>query len=218
MHPFFVGFLITFILLLVAFLFLRITVPYATKLFGSNPIPYKSFKESTDWLNFILYRVLTHFQTAESIQRINELVTSKIKFAKFNLLSLGRTPQIPSVSTLKMKDQNDIKILIPLSWENGPSFDISLLHNNIVFESDLVLFKGTLLVSWPPNNEINVELRFVGDIQVDFEVCVLLFNKYRFSITQLPLFGPIIKGILPFILTKRSIIIKAELSLPPNLN
>ena len=214
MHPFFVGFLISFILIFLLLLLLRTTFPYASKLFGSTPIPYKSFKESTDWLNFIVYRVLTHFQTEKSKERINEFVSRKIKIGQFRLLSLGNTPQIPYVSTLKLKDKNDIKILIPISWENGPSCDLSMINDNIIIEADLLLFKGTLLVSWPSNNEINVELRFIGETQVDFEACVLLLHKWRFSITQLPLFGPIVKGILPFILTKRSIMFKAELTIP----
>lgn len=216
MHPFLVGFLITFLILFAALLLLRITVPYASKLFGSIPIPYKSFKESTDWLNFILFRVMTHFQTEESRERINEIVSKNLKIAKFNIRSLGKSPEIPYVATLKVKDENDIKLLIPIVWENGPSVDVSLLDENIVFEADIDVFKGSLLISWPADKEIDIEIRFVGEAIFDFSACVLLMKKFRISISELPLIGPILKGIVPFIITKRSIRFKADI-IPPNI-
>lgn len=217
MNAFLLGFLITFLILFVTIGILRTTIPYGSKLFGTNQIPYKSFEESTDWLNFILHRVLSHFKTPESIEKINESISEKIKFAKFKLNSIGNTPQIPYVSTLNLKNQLDLKLLIPIIWEGGPSIDITMMNEKIVVEADILKFKGTVLVSWPPNNKIDVELKLVGETDIDFEICIFLWKKYRFSLTKLPVFGPIIKGIVPFILTRKFISFKAEMIIPDDV-
>ncbi|EAX94397.1 hypothetical protein TVAG_194830 [Trichomonas vaginalis G3] len=186
-------------------------------MFGTRPIPYKMTKESTDWLNFIIYRVLTHFQTPESIAKINALVNDKVKPAKFELLTLGNSPVIPYVATLDVNNKDDIKILIPLTWEEGPSLNFSMLNENLTAEVDLKLFKGTLLVSWPTNQEIDLEIRFINDCKIDFDVSLILFKNTWLPLSSIPLFGPVIKGLISFFMTKGAIKVKAEIQIPDEL-
>ena len=120
MNSFVLGFSISFIILLVLLVLLRLTIPYVSKLFGNKPIPYKSTTESTEWLNFVLHRVLSHFQKDESIDLINTIVNSKVKPHYFCLYTLGSSPVVKSVLSLEMKEIEDIKIIIPIEWIDGP--------------------------------------------------------------------------------------------------
>lgn len=218
MGPFLTGFVFTFSILLILLIVLRLTIPFASRIFGTRPIPYKFVRESTDWLNFIVYRVLSHFQTPEAIAQINKTVNEKIAPAKFELLTLGNAPVIPHVSTLEVKDKDDIKILIPMTWNEGPSLNYSMMDDNFLAEVDMKLFKGTLLVSWPTNREIDLEIRFVGDVHVDFDVSITLFKSLWLPISSIPLFGPVVKGLISFFATKGSIRVKAEIQVPEELH
>ena len=126
MNPFCLGFVLTFTFLLLLLIILRLSLPNASKLFAPRPIPYKSVEESTEWLNFVLYRVMTHFQTEDAIMKISKKVTDKLKPHKFKLLSLGNAPTIEHVGTLQMKEPDDIRILVPVDWDGGPSFDLTI--------------------------------------------------------------------------------------------
>ena len=189
---------------------MRLTVPNAHKLFGKKPNPYKSFKESTEWLNFIIYRILTHFQTDESIKKINKIVNSSVAPHHFNLLSLGNAPIVKHVLTLEMKDPDDIKILIPLEWKKGPSLDFILNKNLLRVEFDLKYFCGKMLVSWPGSNPTQLEFRLIDEFIIDFDLAIQYKNKVRFSFMKIPLIGQIVKGIIELIVTRQVF----ELTLP----
>ncbi|OHS95838.1 hypothetical protein TRFO_38022 [Tritrichomonas foetus] len=203
MNSFFIGFLFSFISLLVILVILRLTVPYASKLFGNKPIPYKSFVESTEWLNFIIYRVLTHFQTDEAIEQINSIVNANIPPHNFRLISLGNAPVIKHVLTLEMKDIDNINIIIPLEWINGPSLDFVLGENLARIEFDLFKFFGQIFISWPENSPTKFEFRFIGDFIVDFDISFQFKEYFRFSLMKIPLIGQIIKGIIELIVVRQ---------------
>ena len=203
MHIFLVGFVISFSILLILLIFLRLTIPYISKLFGKRSIPYQIYEESTDWFNFVVYRIMSHFGTEESINLINEIVNSKIYPHQFRLLSLGKPPIIQSVLTLEKKKTEDIKIIIPLEWINGPSFDFILKKKILRIEFTFTQFRGKVFVSWPENSPQNLKFRFIDDMNLDYNLSIQFKNIIRFSLLQIPLLGPIIKGLLEVIITRQ---------------
>ena len=205
MNPFFLGFFLSFLLLLLLLIILRLTIPYASKLFGFIPIPYKSNKESTEWLNFIIHRVLSHYQSRESIEQITKFINEKIFPNEFYLINFGNPPKICNVSTIQLPDPKEIKIFFPIEWKNGPSFNIFFPLIKSYLECDLKLFTGSIMIYWPLNNEINFEIHFYDDINFDFEFNFIFNNKIKFSFTKIPLIGPILKGFIPFFLLKYAI-------------
>lgn len=215
MNPFALGFLFSFIIFFILLVLLRLTIPYVSKLFGNKPIPYKSTKESNEWLNFILYRVLSHFQTDESIDLINKIVNSKVKPHHFCLFTLGSSPIVKSVLSLEMKEVEDIKIIIPIEWIDGPFLEFVVENNLACIQFYLKKFIGQILVSWPGNSPSQMEFRFIGDLNLDFDLSIQVKNYFRFSLLEIPLLGPTIKGIIELVITRQVF----ELIFPlPNLN
>lgn len=210
MNPFLLGFCISFGVLLAILLILRLTLPYAAKIFGPVSIPDKAISESTEWLNFVLYRVLTHFQSEEALAKINEIVSAKISPNNFRLLSLGNTPVISYVATLTMKEADDIRIIIPFTWKVGPSLDVFLKNEIVGIELDLNSFSGKMLLSWPGNSQNKLLLQFIEDIELEFELTLQLFTMIRISVTGIPLIGSIIKGFITMFLLHE----KFEINLP----
>jgi hypothetical protein len=219
MGAFFLGFVWGFVILLVLLVFLRLTLPYSRELFGNAPIPYQSIEESTDWLNFIVYRVLTHFESEETLQRINEIVSAKLNPSQkprgmgFRLISLGNAPTIPKVSTLKMPNPDDIKILIPIDWSRGPSLDLTFGGPHVArIEVDLSKLAGRLLFSWPGGETRTLRIRFDHDFQFDLEIGLVIGKRTRFSLTRIPLLGPVLKGIIVFAISRQ--VFEIDLPLP----
>lgn len=173
-------------------------------------IPDKAISESTEWLNFVLYRVLTHFQTEEALAKINEIVSAKISPNNFRLLSLGNTPVISYVATLTMKEADDIRIIIPFIWKVGPSLDVYLKGKIMGIELDLNSFSGKMLLSWPGNSQNKLILQFIEDIELEFDLTLQLFSMIRISVTGIPLIGSIIKGFITMFLLHE----KFEIDLP----
>ena len=209
MNPFCLGFVLTFTFLLLLLIILRLSLPNASKLFAPRPIPYKSVEESTEWLNFVLYRVMTHFQTEDAIMKISKKVTDKIKPHKFKLLSLGNAPTIEHVGTLQMKEPDDIRILVPVDWDGGPSFDLTIGAGNmkIRVEFDLKKFFGKVLMSWPGDSDSSLEIRFDSEFTLDFDVVVQFGHAFRIPVTQLPLLGEIVKGVASILVSRQVIVI-----------
>lgn len=215
LNTFLFGVSISFILLLILLILLRLTIPYVSKLFGNKPIPYKSTTESNEWLNFVLYRILCHFRKRESIDLINEIVNAKIKPHHFNLYTLGSTPIVNNVLTLEMKEVEDIKIIIPIEWIDGPFLQIIVDKNLACIEFYLKKFAGQILVSWPENSPSQMQFRFIGDLNLEFDLSIQIKNLFYFSLLEIPLLGPVIKGIIELIITRQVF----ELIFPlPNLD
>ena len=203
MGPFFSGFAITFVITIFLIIFLRFIISYIPKLLGSKPITYKSVKESTEWLNFLLDKINQHFQNENSIKEFNSFITSKIHPYQLRLLSLGNSPVISYVATLEMQEADDIRLLIPIDWKNGPSFDLITSSKLIKYEIDLFHFTGQVLVSWPGSSASRLEVRFVGNSCIDFDLSIQLLNFIHFSLTNIPLVGEIVKGIVASYIAKQ---------------
>jgi hypothetical protein len=204
MGPFFVAFWISFCVFLSILVLLRLTVPYALKIFAPRPIASASAKESAEWLNFILYRVLTHFQTPESIEKINQLMTAQIKPHRFRLFAMGSSPVVSHVETLVTGSADDIRILVPVAWHPGPSFDLMVGQGHrISIEVDLVRLQGRILFSWLAKSGNALEIRFDNDFLFDFEISIELWRFIKFSLTRMPLLGPILKGLTVLTISQR---------------
>jgi hypothetical protein len=209
MNPFVVGVLFGFLLFLTLILLLRMTVPYSSKLFAPVPIPYLSKKESTDWLNFILFRILAHFQSDAVLQEINARISSKLHPHSFRLLSLGNAPTIPSVSTLDTGRPGDVAILIPIDWKNGPSLDFRIGNpGKLTIEVDLVRIRGQVFFAWPTGTERSLQIRFDHDLILNVEIGLQIGRILQLSITQLPLLGPVLTGLVVFIVSRQVFMIE----------
>lgn len=202
MNSFCKGFLISFLICFFILLILRLTIPYASKLFGNQPIPYQSDVESTAWLNFIIDRFIFHFQSKETLNAINNVVNEKIHPMRFQLVSFGNTPSIGNVETLEMKQADDIKILIPMHWKKGPSFDMKV-NGCTEIMVDLLNFNGKVLIEWLGNSESDVRVRFIENVILDFDLSIRLFDLFEFSLTRVPLLDPIIKGLISVFISKQ---------------
>ena len=76
-------------------------------------------------------------------------------------------------------------------------------------------FVGQILVSWPGNSPTKMEFRFIGELNLDFDLTIQIRNYFCFSLLEIPLLGPVIKGIIELIITRQVF----ELIFPlPNLN
>lgn len=205
MNPFLLGFVVGFGILFLILGFLRMTVPYAGKIFAPSPIPYKSVKESTEWLNFVVSRVMSHFQTEKSINRINEMVNGKLngKPVQFRLLSMGNSPSVQHVAILSMNEPDDVRVLIPIKWYSGPSCEVTISKIRVHF--NLTKFLGQLLMSWPGDSDSSLEIRFTNNFLLTFQLDLEIANRVKFSLTKMPLLGKIIEGIVSLIISKHVI-------------
>ena len=190
-----------FVLLLIL---LRITLPHVAFLFYPDEIPYKSTTESTQWLNFVLTRVVSHFQSPQTLLEISHLIQEKVSFlkeAQLSISTIGTSPIIKSVQTLNTKDPGDIKLLIPLTWSRGPSIDVTF-SNGISIGLDLINFNGKFLIEWPPDNYNIVYIRSVGQIKVSFDIIISFKQFIQFNLQNIPLIGAIINYLAPAFLAK----------------
>jgi len=217
MGPFVFGFLVSIFLLFLVLVLLRLTIPYASRIFGQNSIPYLSSRENTDWFNYLSSRIFSHFQNPETIEQISRMVNEKIQPARLFIRSLGQIPRICSASTVQLPNPDTIRILFPLEWKGGPSIDLYLPKFKLLIELDIIMFKGTVNLNCPPTKDIEMEISFQDDIEFDFEMSFIWLSKYKFTLTRTPLIGPILKGILPLILLKNGLKINANFEIPDPL-
>ena len=170
-----------------------IIAPYISKLFAPRPLPFKSVTETTDWLNFSIERALEHIDSPETFQKISSFLTNEISPNYFKLHSIGKSPSISHISTLEMKEADDIRIAIPIQLKIGPSFDIGFKNKNVIFEVDIVKLNTELLFTWPGNSDTQVELSFVRKFDLDFYLSLKLFGFLHFSISETPIIGTLFK-------------------------
>jgi hypothetical protein len=202
MNDFVLGFLLSFFVLFAVLVALRLFVYLGPKLYPARRIAYTATSESTDWLNFILFRVTSHFQTDNSIAKINAIVAKKLGEGKFELLTLGNAPTIPQVKTVAMAQQDDIKILVPIEWDGGPSFNFHLIRHSLACEVDLSHFHATVLFSWPGAGCTTLEIRLDPDFALELHIA-LKIGKLRFSITEAPFLGPVLTGLAAFVISRQ---------------
>jgi hypothetical protein len=203
MGPFGLGVLLGFVTLLLLLFFLRYVLLHLNKLFGQTRIPFVALEESTDWLNFIVSRVLTHFQRDDVIDAINRMVTSKINSTagpQFRLLTLGNPPLVPAVYTFKTDDPSDLRILVPIEWASGPGFEIR--SGAITVEGDVRTLRTRIIVLWPPATPRTLRVHFDHDIALDVGLAIRFGSVVRLSLTGIPLIGAILKAAAGFIITR----------------
>ncbi|OHT10378.1 hypothetical protein TRFO_20437 [Tritrichomonas foetus] len=203
MDYFLYGFTISFTIVIIALLILRVIISHIPRILGSKPLTYQSVTESTEWLNFIINRVTTHYQSENSIQEINNFITAKVHPIQFHLLSIGNPPVISHVATLEMQEADDIRLLVPIEWRNGPSFDIIGYKQFLNLEIDLLNFTGEILVSWPGSSQNRLEIQFMSGSSIDFDLSIQFLNILHFSVTNIPLIGEIVKGLVACIIAKQ---------------
>lgn len=203
MELFLSSFTITFVLVLLVLFLISLIAPYFSKLFGTKSIPYRCATESTEWLNYILNHILMHFQTEDSVSKINDLIAMKTQSNQFHLISLGRAPVIEHVATLEMQEADDIRLLIPVEWKIGPSFDLNI-SKFLQVELDLLNFTSNVLASWPGNSPNLLEIKFIGDTKIEIHIAIQFLSILRISITDIPLIGKIIKGFISLYIVKQT--------------
>ena len=178
--------------------------------------------ESTVWINTLLSRILTHFRTERAIKYINEKVSERLGCEfKFNLLTVGEDFTISPVSTI-IDDNKTPSLFITFSWSNGVSCDIEKQTNlrgepiatpseRARVEADIRKLVVTSKIHWRDENTIL--LNFFYPSEIDFDVCVDVFGKWKICPTQFPIFGTFIKNMIVFVLTSLEIPIEV-----PNIN
>ena len=122
---------------------------------------------------------------------------------QIHFISLGEAPIIEYVATLEMQEADDIRLLIPIEWKKGPSFDLNR-SKFLQVELDLLNFSGHILVSWPGNSPNLLEIKFIGDTKIDIHIAIQLLGILRISITDIPLIGKIIKGFISLYIVKQT--------------
>ena len=168
--------------------------PYIAKLFAPKPLPFKSVStENTDWLNFSVERFLETIDSPKTIDKISNLVSNQLSPNYFKLHSIGQSPTISHISTLEMKEADDIRIVIPVEMKVGPSFDIGFKRKKVILEFDILKLKTELLFTWPGNSETQVEISFVNKFDLDFYLSIKLFGFFHFSISEAPIIGTLFK-------------------------
>lgn len=210
MPSFFNGVVLGFASSLIFFLFLRLTLPYYSKLFGEDKNPYRYFVEDADWLNFLVNRVVKAFGKEENINKINEHINKVISPMELKILSLGNSPIIPKVMTMKSGNSSSIKVLIPFQWKSGPSFNLKV-NNNLCIEFDVVDIDLKLLVYYPPVNDVEVSISFRDDVKFECNIVLLLFNIFRLPIHRIPILGRVILSIIPYFLLSRTFNFKTDI-------
>jgi hypothetical protein len=191
---FFWGAAITFLVLVLLWL---IVPPVARLLFPAS-ISDRAARESTEWLNFVLHRLSVHFSTASSLKKVNDSLGPDVR-----LVSLGNAPTISHVDTLEMVRCDEVRLLIPIDWRDGPSRDVSV-RPGFVIEIDIRQIVARVLVAWP-----GAELRISVDsgAVIDCDIAARIGRAVRFSIGTFPLVGTVVKAIVTAAIVRRPIII-----------
>ena len=216
MNSFLFGFGISFLISLIILLVLKIIIPFFPILFGHKKVPLEYGTESTEWLNFILNNVLTHFEKRESLQSINDLIARKLYPHQLMILSLGNAPHIEHVATLKMQEPDDIRLLIPIEVFHGPSVEY-IASRIFHFQLDLLTFSGKLLAVWAGSSQNVVEIRFVGNVTIDFNLSINFLNIFSIQITDIPLIGSILKAFVSAYIGSKSFSLSLPRPSPQNI-
>ena len=181
-------------IIFICLIVLYFIVPYIMKLFAPKPLPFKSLStENTDWLNLSVERALEHIDSPQTFEKISNLISNQLAPNYFKLHSIGKSPTISHISTLEMKEADDIRVVIPVEMKVGPSFDIGFKRKKIIFEVDILKLKTELLFTWPGNSETQVEISFVNKFDLDFYFSIKLFGLLHFSISEAPILGTLFK-------------------------
>ena len=158
--------------------------------------------ESSEWMNFIISRLAPHFRGQDSRTRLEKLISSAIAPRSVIIHSLGNPPEINDVTTLELREADDIRFLIPIEWRNGLSLDL-ILKRRLALEIDIHKFKGQILVNCPGNSDRKIDVRFNRLVTLDFDMSMKLFNRIKISLTETPFLGTIVKRIAALILSRR---------------
>lgn len=214
---FYVCFKCIFIFLLIL-LVLRGVIPFIAKVIPPMELTTKPVTESVDWLNFSIERAMDILDTPEGLEKVSNAVSNMIAPNHFKLHSIGQNPIISHISTLKMKEADDIRIVMPIRCDIGPSFDIGLNRKNLILRLDVIKFNTTMLLTWQGNNDTCVELSFVNNFEIDFYLSLKLFMFFSFSISEIPIIGAIIKSIVTLFLQSQIYKINLPKPLPRENN
>ncbi|EAY07325.1 hypothetical protein TVAG_139550 [Trichomonas vaginalis G3] len=155
----------------------------------------KPVTESTDWLNFSIERFMEIVDSPEGLEKLSNAISNAMAPNYFKLNSIGSNPIISHISTLKMKEADDIRIAVPITLDIGPSFDVGFNCKNLILKIDVIKLKTTLLLTWLGNSDTCIELTFVDGFDIDFYLSVKLFHFLTFTLSEIPILGAIIKAL-----------------------
>lgn len=203
LDPFSKGFVAIFISFGIIAILLWLLMDRISKIFSPKAADMNCpVSESTDWLNFILESIMPHFDNQESTAKISKAISRYTSPNRISILSLGNPPVIKEVTTLEMKDGDDIRILVPIQWINGVSLDF-FLSKSVCIELDLHYFNGTILLTWPGGNNRKMELRFNETMKLDFDFSIRFLGGIRLSLTAIPIIGAIVKDIVALAISRK---------------
>jgi hypothetical protein len=189
------------ILLFLAFLvLLRILALLIATFRRPPPFPTKFTRESTRWLDFILHHVIARLQNDEVREHINA------SSPQLKIRAAGAAPSIPYVGTLEMERADDVRLLIPIDWVDGPSLDL-ITPLGPVIEIDVNSVQCRVLISWPGDNPSVIEIRFDREYRIDCDVAVRFTPTLAFSLTGLPLIGRTVTQFAIAILAKQQFVL-----------
>jgi hypothetical protein len=186
------------VLLLVVAYFL---LPLVSPLLRAPAITARFTRESTEWLNFIFDQVasrmnepayLAHLASSLAWPRPGSVV----------IRSMGNAPTVPYVATLEMAHSDDISLLVPFQWSDGPSLDWAVGGRRLALEIDVRRVAGRALLSWLGEDPHTVALRFDRGLVLDVDVAVRIGPGIAFYATALPLIGPIVVGVLVLLIER----------------
>jgi hypothetical protein len=198
MIPFATGFLWGAALAFLLLLILWILVPPISRLFFPSSITDRPARESTQWLNFILHRLSFHFSNASSLKKLNESLPRNL-----HLVSLGNSPVITHVDTLEMVRCDEVRLLIPIDWLDGPSLDVAV-RPGFHIEIEIRQIVACVLVAWP-GSELRISVDRGAVIECD--ITARFGAAARISIGSCPLIGTVVKAIVVAAIVRRPIVI-----------
>jgi hypothetical protein len=198
MNSFVFGFFFVFCLLIVLAIISTIYLKYYLE---PKPIPidpeYLS-EESTEWINLIFERILSHFQSQKGMDKISLLINEKIAPNVLTLHSVGESPIFNTIQVENANEFKDMKFLIPIEWQNGFSFDLKM--NKITIFIDIFKLKLNSLLTFPEEGKFQIE--FFGKNLFQFHFSIQIFN-FIFCLTQNPIFGMIIQAVFSYFLNNQ---------------
>jgi hypothetical protein len=178
------GFVVSVCWCLGFLLILRVFTPFFVKLLRPPPFRGEITQESTIWLNFILQQVVGRLRHGPILTELNK------SHSTVHIHSVRSAPIIPYVATVKMQHPDDVRLLIPLRWTDGPSVDIALSPSWTI-EIDLRRIQCRVIVTWPADNPAIVEVRFDREFALECDFAVRFTKGWGISLSGIPLIGPI---------------------------
>jgi hypothetical protein len=171
-------------ILFIVLITLRILIPFFISFLHPPSFHDDSTHESTKWLDFIMQQIISRLQQQEILDDFNRSLSN------CHIRSIGSAPSIPYVGTLKMHQPDDVRLLIPIQWINGPSFDFTA-SRNLTLEVDVSQIQCRIMVSWPGDNPRVIEIRFDREFAIKCDIGIRFSGGLGFSLTQIPLIGRI---------------------------